>query len=326
MNKILVTGANGFIGESLCKVLSDKNNLVRGVVRDISTIKKNSNIEYVSVGNINFETNWSKLLADIDCVIHCAGKAHIFNQNNKNSKDAYQSINVEGTRQLVTQAAKAGIKRLIFLSTIKVNGEITDQAEDIYNKKSKKIFTNKDKPSPQDSYGLSKWEAEKVLWEISTKTDLEICVLRLPLVYGKGVKGNLRRLINLMRFGTPLPFGLVKNKRSMIGLDNLIDLISRCIDHPAAKGKTFLVSDGEDLSTPDLLNYIASSMGRTSRLFPVPISLLKTAGFIFNREEEINKLVKSLKVDIQFTRDTLDWFPPVNVSEGIRRMVQSNNI
>ena len=139
MNKILVTGANGFIGESLCKVLSDKNNLVRGVVRDISTIKKNSNIEYVSVGNINCETSWSKLLADIDYVVHCAGKAHAVNQNNKNSKEAYQSINVEGTRQLVTQAAKAGIKRLIFLSTIKVNGEITDQADDIYNKKSKKI-------------------------------------------------------------------------------------------------------------------------------------------------------------------------------------------
>jgi nucleoside-diphosphate-sugar epimerase len=322
MNKILVTGANGFIGESLCKVLSDKNNLVRGVVRDISKIKKNSKIEYVSVGNINFETNWSKSLADIDYVVHCAGKAHIVNQNNKSPKEVYQSINVEGTRQLVTQAAKAGIKRLIFLSTIKVNGEITDDVEGIYNKKSKKIFTHMDKPSPKDPYGLSKWEAEKVLWEISTKTNLEICVLRLPLVYGKGVKGNLRRLINLMRFGLPLPFSLVKNKRSMIGLDNLVDLISCCIDHPAANGKTFLVSDGEDLSTTDLLSYIASSMGRTSRLFPVPIYLLKTAGFIFNREKEVNRLVESLKVDSRFTRDTLNWLPPVNVVEGIRRMVQ----
>ena len=180
-----------------------------------------------------------------------------------------------------------------------------------------------DIPEPKDFYGISKLEAEKELWKISRKTGLEVNILRLPLVYGERVKGNLNRLLMLVRSGVPLPFKMIRNQRSMIGLDNLIDLIILCIDHPAAAGKTFLVSDGEDLSTPELITQIANSMGRTARLFPMSISLLKLLGKILNRKEEINRLTDSLIIDSRFTEKTLNWFPPHNVSEGIRRMVQS---
>ena len=326
MSKILVTGANGFIGQSLCKTLGAKNKLVRGIVRNKLPYNINDNIEYFSIGDINFETDWMHLLSDVDCVIHCAGKAH-FIEKNAISEQAYKSINLEGTKQLAIQSAKAGVKRMIFLSSIKVNGENTFDIKSDQNIKKgvKKIFTHDDIPDPKDFYGLSKWHAEKELWKISSKTNMEVTILRLPLVYGIGVKGNLSRLLNLVRSGVPLPFSMIKNQRSMIGLDNLIDLIFICTNHSAAAGKTFLVSDGEDLSTPSLIRCMASSMGQTARLFPLPISLIKASAYIFNKQDEINKLVGSLKIDSSFTRKILNWYPKTNVSEGIKRMVQSQS-
>jgi len=327
MSKILVTGANGFIGQSLCKVLAAKNKFVRGIVRNKLPYNTNDNIEYFSIGDINFETNWMNLLSDIDCVIHCAGKAHFIEKKNAISEQTYKSINLEGTKQLAIQSAKAGVKRMIFLSSIKVNGENTFDinSDQNFKKTFKKIYTHDDIPDPKDFYGLSKWHAEKELQKISSKTDMEVTILRLPIVYGIGVKGNLRRLLNLVRSGVPLPFSMIKNQRSMIGLDNLIDLILICTNHSAAAGKTFLVSDGEDLSTPSLIRCMASSIGRTARLFPLPISLLKATAYIFNKQDEINKLVGSLKIDSSFTRETLNWYPKTNVSEGIKRMVQSQS-
>ena len=168
-----------------------------------------------------------------------------------------------------------------------------------------------------------KFEAENVLWEVSAKTGLEVVVLRLPLVYGKGVKGNLMRLIQLVNSGVPLPLGMVNNQRSMIGIDNLVDLIIRCIDHPDASGKTFLVSDGHDLSTPDLIKQIATSIKRKVFLFPVPIFLLKFLGHILGKQKEINRLVGSLKIDSSYAKEVLNWTPPVSVKEGIRRMTEN---
>ena len=327
MNKILVTGANGFIGQSLCKALVAKNKFVRGVVRSKLPHNTNKNIEYFSVGDINFDTNWMHLLSNIDCVIHCAGRAHHIEKKNAKSEQAFKSVNLEGTKQLAIQCAKAGVKRMIFLSSIKVNGENTFEikSDQKIKKKVKKIFTHKDIPDPKDFYGLSKWFAEKELWKISSKTNMEICILRLPIVYGIGVKGNLSRLLNLVRSGVPLPFSMIKNQRSMIGLDNLIDLIIICANHSAASGKTFLVSDGEDLSTPSLIRCMASSMGRPARLFPLPISFIKASAYIFNMQNEVNKLVGSLKIDSSFTRETLNWSPKIKVSDGIKRMVQSQS-
>jgi nucleoside-diphosphate-sugar epimerase len=226
---------------------------------------------------------------------------------------AYRAVNVDGSRRLAEQAAAAGVRRLVFLSSIKVNGEQTALGAP---------FLRSDTPAPQDAYGVSKSEAEQALWEVSAKTGLEIVVVRPPLVYGPEVKGNLARLLKLVRLGLPLPLGALQNKRSLIGLDNLVDLLIRCVDHPEAAGQTFLVSDGEDLSTPDLIRHMAGAINRSPRLFPVPVSLLRLAGSALGKRAEIDRLVGSLQIDSSHTRRVLGWTSPVRVQEGIRRMVQ----
>lgn len=314
MTKILITGAYGFIGNNISKRLVSQGVLVHGAVRFLKPFLHAKNIKYLPVGNINSTTNWKKLLSGCDCIIHCAAKVHEINENSK--LEHYQAVNVDSTQQLALQAAEAKVRRLIFLSSIKVNGEHTIKGLP---------FSSTDIVAPKDSYSFSKYYAEKKLWEIHAKTGLQVVVVRLPLVYGYGVKGNLKSLMQLVNFGIPLPFSLINNRRSLIGIDNLIDLLISCIDHPKANGKTFLVSDDEDLSTPDLINYIASAMGRSARLFPFPNSLLKFLGFCLGRSNEINRLIGSLQLDIDLTKKTLNWSPRISVQEGIRRMVQGND-
>ena len=324
MKKILITGASGFIGRSLCKTLFTSGRFFRGAVRSIDSISIDTRSNYISIGDISTNTNWKNALANIDCIIHCAGRVHVMNDRKKNELETYRSTNVQGTKLLAQQAAKAGVKRLIFLSSIKVMGESTDNIHiNIASKKKNNLFFKyNDLPNPQDSYSISKLEAEKLLWEISSTTGLEIVVVRIPLVYGHGVKGNLMRLVKLINFGMPLPFSSINNKRSLIGIDNLVDLLILCCDHPNAKGKTFLASDGKDLSTPDLINYLALFMGKKVHLFPFPIFLLKFLGSFFGKKKEINRLVGSLRLDNNYTRNILNWIPPVSIEEGIRRMVQ----
>jgi nucleoside-diphosphate-sugar epimerase len=314
MEKICITGANGFIGKSLCKALNSSDKSIRGFIRTLDLNKNYTKIEYLSVGDISSKINWKDQLNGYDCIVHCAGRAHVMNK--KEDLDVYHLVNTEGTRRLAEQAAAVGVKKFVYLSSVKVNGESTGKIDN------NKMFTNNDIPEPQDAYSISKFKAEKVLWEISAKTGLEVVIVRLPLVYGKDVKGNLARLIKLVKLGIPLPLSMIQNQRSMIGVDNLVDLIIQCIDHPVAAGKTFLVSDGEDLSTTDLINHIGISMGRKARLFPVPIFLLKLLGSILGKQKEINRLVGSLKIDSSYTQEILNWTPPVSVAEGIRRMVQ----
>ena len=314
MNKILVTGASGFIGQSLCETLSKSGRSVLGAVRNLNSILINKNIKYISVGDIAFKKNWKDLLVEVDCIVHCAGKAHLIHE--KKNLDIYRLVNIEGTKHLAEQAAKSGVKKLVFLSSVKVNGENTN------GKTNSKIFTNNDLPAPKDAYSISKFEAEKILWNISTKTGLEVVVVRLPLVYGTSVPANLKRLIKLISTGLPLPFSLINNQRSLIGIDNLVDVILRCIDHPNAKNKTFLVSDDEDLSTPDLIKLIAKEMGCSVSLFPVPIPWLKFFSFFIGRQSDIGRLTGSLQVDTDYTKKLLDWTPPTSVEEGFRRMVQ----
>jgi len=313
MKKILITGANGFIGNPLYKRLLKTGRSCVGTVRSNNLKSSNVNIEYIPVDNIGISTNWKIALGDVDCIIHCAGRAHIMKKIDANEEKFFNSVNVDGTKQLAKQAAELGVKRLVFLSSIKVNGEVTQEKE---------IFRYDDTPNPKDAYAKSKLEAEKVLWKVSSELGLEIVIVRLPLVYGFDVRGNLARLIKLVKSGVFLPLSLVKNQRSMIGMDNLVDLLIRCIDHPEASGKTFLASDGEDLSTPELIKIIASSIGKKANLFPLSISLLKFLGSIFGRREEINRLVGSLRIDNSYTKEILNWTPPISVEEGIRRMVQ----
>ena len=314
MKKICITGANGFIGKTLYKSLKAPDNHIRGFVRAMDLYNNSSETEYISVGDIGSKTNWKDHLNGFDCVIHCAGLTH--QMSSIKDINVYNLVNIDGTKRLAEHAVEAGIKRLVFLSSVKVNGEST------YQINMKQKFSYEDKPNPQDLYAKSKLGAEKVLWKISLRTGLEVVVVRLPLVYGNGAKGNLARLIKLVKLGIPLPLGMIDNQRSMIGIDNLVDLLIHCIDHPEASGKTFLTSDGEDISTPELIKLIASSMGKKANLFPLPIFILKFLGTIFGKSEEINRLAGSLRIDNNYTKEILNWTPPVSVEEGIRRMVQ----
>ena len=322
MKKICITGANGFIGNTLCNSLKSSNNHIRGFVKAMDSDNNSSETEHISVGDISSKTNWKDHLKGFDYIIHCAGLTH--QMSSIKDINVYNLVNIDGTKRLAEHAVEAGIKRLVFLSSVKVNGESSDEVSGntVVKNQKNKILTHNHLPKPEDPYSISKFEAEKLLWKVSIKTGLEVTVVRMPLVYGSGAKGNLERLIKLVKSGFPLPLGRLQNQRSMIGIDNLVDLLIRCIEHPDAAGKTFLVSDGEDLSTPDLINHIASSMGRTARLFHVPIFLLKIAGCILGKKKEIDRLIGSLKIDNSYTREVLNWTPPVSVTEGIRRMIQ----
>jgi len=313
VSKIFVTGASGFIGQSICKHLINSKYTVCGGVRDKTSIPNTSMIKYLNVGDIALQKNWKNILAGYDCVIHCAGRAHVINEIKINSLETYRLINLKSTAELAKQCSIAGVKRMIFLSSIGVLGSNTNN---------RKPFLYSDKPNPTENYALSKYEAEQELFKISKETGLEIVVIRPPLVYGPFAPGNLKRLIRIISYGIPLPFGLINNKKSLIGIDNLIDFITLCIEHPSAVGKTFLVSDNEDISTPDLISSIAYNMGRSTRLFPLPIALLKLSSQIIGRQSEINRLIGSLQVDTNYTRKLLNWTPPLSFKEGIRRMIK----
>lgn len=319
---ILVTGANGFVGRALCKKLQLRNQKHKGVVRKIDL--RNNRKNFV-LGNIDSKTDWSNVLVGVDCVIHCAARTHIMHEKNKNKLEVYRSINVEGTRRLAIQAASLGVKRLIYVSSIKVNGEGVNfsSSKNVSVSETRRKITHLDAPDPKDSYGISKWEAEQILWDISSSTGLEVVIIRPTLVYGPSVKGNLLRLLKLIRLGIPLPFGLVKNKRSLIGLDNLVDLLIHCVDHPLASGQTFLASDNEDISTPDLLRHIAKGLGRSVFLLPVPVPILNFLGIMIGKREEIHRLTGSLLIDSHHTRKTLGWVPEISLEEGLRRMVKA---
>lgn len=313
MKKILVTGALGFIGQSLCKTLSKSGKSVRGIVRSQNSFSKNPDIEYVSVGDIVHKKDWKNILVDIDCIIHCAGRAHIMSETKSDTLKIYRSVNVDVTKRLAEQAAAAGVRRFIFLSSIGVLGLDTNN---------RKSFLQSDEINPIENYAISKYEAEQALLQISDKTAIETIIIRSPLVYGPSAPGNLARLIKLVSSNIPLPFSRINNKRSMIGIDNLIDLLIHCINHPKAIGKIFLASDDEDLSTPALIELIASSFERKAYLFPVPLFLLKFLGLVFGKQKEINRLTGSLRIDNSYTKETLNWKPPISVEEGIRRMIQ----
>jgi nucleoside-diphosphate-sugar epimerase len=308
--RILVTGASGFIGRRLCETLLLRDYEVVPAVRHGAVAGE------IAVGNVGPETEWRHALTPIpDVVIHLAALINPTRRERADLIGLYRATNVEGTIHLARQAAAANVRRLIYLSSAKVDSQIMSGL-------SQNLASSAGHFDLEYAYGVSKWEAEQALSEISGKTGLQIVVVRPPLVYGPGVKGNLARLLKLVRLGFPLPFGAVQNKRSLIGLDNLVDLLIRCVDHPAAAGQTFLVSDGEDLSTPDLLRCMAAAMDRSARFFPVPASLLRIAGSALGKRAEIERLVGSLQIDSGRTRQILGWTPPVSVHEGIRRMVQ----
>ena len=283
--KILITGQNGFIGKALFDLLERQGQEVIGAVRIEQQAHKNKNI--FPMGNINSKTNWLEILPDVDVVIHLANRAHVLNDHEKDPLAVFREVNVEGTAQLARQAAKSGVKRFIFVSSIKVNGERTDV----------KPFSASDKPNPQDPYAVSKLEAEDVLRKISAQSSMEFVIIRPPLVYGEGVKGNFERLTRLIESGMPLPLASLTNKRSLISLENLVQLLAKCTFYPAVANQILLVLDGDDVSTPQLIKKIAHSINKPARLFRFPPRLLNLVGSLIGQSNITRRLSENLQID-----------------------------
>lgn len=313
--RILVTGASGFVGSALCSALLAQGYAVRAAVRSVNSIPSAEGLDVVAVGGVDAQTDWSAALTGVDCVIHCMARAHVMHEIEADALAAYRAVNVECTQRLAQQASALGVRRLVFLSSIKVSGELTDGLP-------RPFGALNDEANPEDAYGVSKWEAEQALWAMSGQNGLEVVVVRPPLVYGPGVKGNLLHLLRWVARGVPLPLGAVHNQRSLVGLSNLVDLLLRCAEHPAAAGKTFLVSDGHDLSTPQLIRLIAKGMNRPAQLLPIPVALLQAAGSLLGKRNQIDRLIGSLQVDSGHVQAQLGWTPPVSVEEGVREMVR----
>lgn len=305
---ILLTGATGFVGAHLLPALKSKGCLVRAAFRSPPG-RLPSNVDEAIVKDLTRSPELLQALSGVDTVVHLAGRAHVLRETSVDVEAEFHRSNVEATRNVAEQAAAAGVRRLVFLSSIKVNGEST----------AGRSFTELDSPGPQDAYGRSKHQAELALWEIAAATGLEVVVIRPPLVYGPGVKANFLRLLRLVHAGIPLPFASVRNHRSLVGVGNLCDLICLCCTHPAAAGETFLVSDQHDLSTPELIQILARAMGRSARLFPFPALLLRTAGRAVGRSDLVERLVGSLQVDSSKATGLLGWRPTVDVEEGLAR-------
>ncbi len=310
MRRLLVTGANGFVGRQLCPHLLARGYEIRAVLRQVQP--GDSAYEQVAVGAIGEDTDWGPALQGIDTVIHLAGRAHVMQELSEDPLSLYRQVNVAGSRRLAQQAAGAGVRRLVYLSSIKVNGERTGE----------RPFRESDTPAPEDAYGLSKWEAEQALQQVASETGLELVILRPVLIYGPGVKGNLLRLGGLIRRGFPLPLKSVDNRRSLLGIGNLLDFVDTCVTHPAAPGEVFLVSDGEDLSTPQLIRVMAEAMGLKPRLLPFPPVWLKGLAGLLGRAPEVERLCGNLQVDIGKSARLLGWHPHVPVADGLREMLR----
>lgn len=305
MFNILVTGANGFVGTALCESLLEKKTNV------VSAVRKKSRDDEFSIGNLSASTDWMPVLAGCNIVIHLAARVHVMDDKNVNPLAAFRVVNVDATVNLAKQAVQCGVKRFVFVSSVKVNGEETTG----------KPYTAFDVPAPLDPYGQSKLEAEIALMELSRTTGLEVVIIRPPLVYGPGVRANFLKLMQLVKMGVPLPLGAIHNRRSMVALDNLVDLLITCTHHPAAAGQTFMVSDDNDVSISELLCMLANAMGKRSLLLPVPAGLISGIAALLRKSAVANRLIGSLQVDISHTKFTLGWQPVITMQESLNKTV-----
>lgn len=303
----LVTGASGFVGLPLCEALLKQGWQVKAAVH--SNHRLPAGMELVTVGQIDANTDWSKNLHRVDAVIHLAARVHVMSDTATDPLCEFRRVNTAGTERLARCAASAGVKRLIHVSSIKVNGE-----ENSHGQK----FTAADTPSPQDPYAISKWEAEQALHRVARETGLEVVIVRPPLVYGPGVKGNFAQMLKVVSRGVPLPLASVQNRRSLIYVGNLADALIACATHPAAAGQTYLVCDGEDVSTPDLLRQLAAAMGVPCRLLHCPPSWLRLAGKLAGKTQQLERLLGSLQVDGDKIRHDLNWVPPYSLQQGLQ--------
>lgn len=305
---LLITGVSGFVGHALDHRLSRDGRVVNGTARRPWQMSSGG---AAAVANLRADHDWSAMLANCLHVVHVAARVHVMDDRAADPLAAFREVNTAGTLRLAQQAAAAGVRRFVFVSSIKVSGERTLPGS---------AFRHDDAPTPEDPYGISKREAEDGLRDIAATTGMEVVIVRPPLVYGPGVKANFAAMMRAVQRGLPLPLASVThNRRSFVALDNLVDLLITCIDHPAAANQTFLVSDGEDLSTTGLLRRLGTAMGRPTRLFPVPPAVLQAGANLLGKRDTAQRLLGNLQVDITHTRETLGWTPPISVDEGLRR-------
>jgi UDP-glucose 4-epimerase len=311
--KILITGANGFVGLPLSQHFMVVGHQVVGAVRSHDSLSLlNSHIHLKAIGDIDEITDWQGCLGGVESVIHLANRAHVMDEQSSNPLALYRKVNTAGTLHLARQAAAAGVKRFIFVSSIKVNGELTLPGQ---------ALSHKDQHVPVDPYGLSKYEAELGLKLISDQTGLEVVVIRPPLIYGPGVKANFLKMMRWVEKGIPLPLGAIQNQRSMLGLDNLINFIELCLIHPDAAGQTFLVSDDHDVSTTELLKEIAAAMHRPSRLLSMPQCLIEKLLILLGQRHISERLCGSLQLDISLAKKRLSWKPPHTLKDQLNKAV-----
>jgi nucleoside-diphosphate-sugar epimerase len=310
VKKVFLTGSSGFVGRATCRQVVRQGFAATGALRKHT--EQPADVAPVIVGEITGGTNWGDALNRVDVVVHLAARVHVMHETAADPLKAFRTVNVEGTLNLAKLAKVAGVKRFLFLSSIGVNGSQTSLG---------KPFSEKDIPQPHNSYAISKWEAEQGLMRIAEETGLEVVIIRSPLVYGFSAPGNFGSLMRGVQRGWPLPLGAVHNQRSFVALDNLVDFIVNCITHPQAANQTFLVSDGEDLSTPDLIRRMACAMNRTARLLPVPVWALKAGASLLGKGDAVQRLCGNLQVDISKSRTLLGWNPPISVDEGLSRAV-----
>ncbi len=311
MDKILVTGANGFVGRQLCQTLTQKGFLVKAAIRQ-TAITPVDDLHYVAVGDIGPDTDWTEALRGVHLVVHLAGRAHMMRDSAPKAMAEYERINTLGTMRLAQMAATAHVKRFIFLSSVKVNGEETHDQP----------FVETDRPAPLDFYAVSKWKAEEGLLHMHQQGRLPVVIIRPPLVYGPGVRANFLQLIRLVDSGLPLPLGKIKNKRSLVGLRNLMDFIMICFHNPSAAGEIFLVSDREDLSTPDLVQRIGGFLGRSTYLIPIPYPFMSIIAFITGKKDALDKLCHSLQVNVEKASNVLHWKPPFSINEELAQTIK----
>ncbi|RAS52735.1 nucleoside-diphosphate-sugar epimerase [Vibrio diazotrophicus] len=307
--KILVTGSSGFVGSRVIEVVKERGWESVGVVRSSSTHALNSP-ELFPIQALDAKTDWQGAFDKVDCVVHCAARVHQMQESESDVLEAYRLVNTHGTLHLAEQAAKAGVKRFVFVSSVKVNGERTLPEQP---------FTTEVLHAPDDPYGLSKYEAELALKALCERTNMELVTIRPPLVYGPGVKANFQSMMGWVAKGLPLPLGAIHNARSLVYIDNLVDLILTSCVHPHASGHTFLVSDGEDVSTTQLLKAVAKAMGKPSTLIPIPMCWIQLAAKAMGKPAVAERLCGNLQVDIEQTQSVLNWSPVVSFHEGITR-------
>ena len=310
MSRVLVTGASGFVGRGILDRLRQESDFRPRASYRTAPSSTMAGVESVLVGGLADDTDWRAAVAGCDAVVHSAARVHMVRDTALDPLALYREINVAGTLALARHAAAAGVRRFVFLSSVKVNGESTPPD---------RAFRVTDPPAPVDAYGLSKLEAERGLEAIARDTGLDVTIVRPVLVHGPGVKANFDTLMRWVERGLPLPLGAIANRRSIVGLDNLVDLVVTCLVHPAAAGRTFFASDGEDPSTTELLRRVARALGRPSRLLPVPPAILTRVARALGREGLATRLCTSLRVDVSEARAVLGWRPPLTLDEGLAR-------